>query len=277
VTHTAGATTHTVKRPDGAELHWEMKGEGPLVVLAHHTLWSHPAVYAGLVDELASDHEVVLYDPRGCGGSTARGPYDLETDAADLAGVAEAAGGGALTIAVGNGFNRTARVGASQPDLISRVIAIAPSAAAILPRAELKGSDVLAASESVAELVLQMMETDPRGALRTMIAATNPGLDEEQVRKRVETVAGYLDLDGESERARAWLSDDVREQVRILGDRVWILHGGDDPLFEGVLGARVAELFPDAHLQQVADGPVSRPDITAGWVRQVSRAATAGR
>ena len=275
MTHSAGATAESVRRPDGADICWEWLGEGPLVILAHHTLWSHPALYLALVGDLARDHRVVLYDPRGCGHSSRRGPYGPQTDAADLEAVVEAASGDAVAVAIGNGFNRTVRIAAAQPDLIPHVIAMGPAPAAFLPRAEIRDSGLLAASESVVEMVLQMMTADPRAALRTMIAAANPDVDEEELRKRVAAVIDYVDVEAETERTRAWLDDDLREQVRMLGDRLSILHGGADPLFEGALGERVTELFPRARIQQVADGAVSRPDLTAAWVRQVRGAPTA--
>jgi pimeloyl-ACP methyl ester carboxylesterase len=260
----------SIERPDGVEIHWEAQGDGPRVLLAHLTLWSHPGVYADLIADLTRDHEVVVYHPRGCGRSSRRGPYDVDTDAGDLVAVAEAVGASAVAIAVGDGFNRVARLAAPRPDLIANVIAIGPAAAVFLPRSELKGADVLGASEAVIEMLLQMMATDPRAALRTLIGTLNPDLEEGELRERVEQVADYLELGAASERARAWLEDDVSEEVRILAGRVWILHGGSDPLFEGVLAARVAELYPHAHIRQVEDGPISRPDLTAAQVRQLT-------
>jgi 3-oxoadipate enol-lactonase len=263
----------TVARPDGVQIHWEAQGEGSPVVLVHHTLWSYPGVYTHLIADLARDHRMVVYDPRGCGQSSRRGPYDLETDAGDLEAVADAAGGAIVAIAVGDGLNRTVRVAAERPDLISRVLAIAPGVAAVLPRGELRGSGVIAASESVIDMLLQMMTTDPRAALRSMISAVNPDLDEPELRERLDAVADYLTPEAGFGRAQAWLDDDAREQLRILGDRLWILHGGPDPLFEGALETRVAELFPEARSEEVADGPISRPDLTAARVRQLTGAA----
>jgi pimeloyl-ACP methyl ester carboxylesterase len=101
-----------IERPDGVEIHWEERGRGPLVLIVHQILWSRPGVYAALIAELARDHKVVTYDPRGCGASTRRGPYDAETDAGDLLAVAEAAGGGAVALAVGYGYNVAVRVAA---------------------------------------------------------------------------------------------------------------------------------------------------------------------
>jgi pimeloyl-ACP methyl ester carboxylesterase len=48
------------------------------VVVLH---WAgHPRLLAPLQDDLARDHRVVLYHPRGNGDSTRAGPYDLATD-----------------------------------------------------------------------------------------------------------------------------------------------------------------------------------------------------
>jgi pimeloyl-ACP methyl ester carboxylesterase len=262
-----------IQRPDGVEIHWEARGEGPTVLLTHHSLWSYPGVYKRLIADLAGDHRVLLYDPRGCGRSSRRGPYDMDTDADDLRAVLEDAGGADVAIGVGDGFNRAARVGASRADLLSRLIAIAPGAAGVLPRAELKGSGVMAASDSVIALLQQMMITDPRAALRSVLAAINPDLDEGELRERVECVSEYLDFEAASDRATSWLADDVSTHVSALGDRVWILHGGPDPMFEGALGERVRKLFPEAHLEQLEDGPISRPELTSERVRRLTHDA----
>jgi pimeloyl-ACP methyl ester carboxylesterase len=276
VTHSLGAVSGAVERPDGAEIHWQARGEGPCVLVAHHTLWSHPGIYADLVADLARDHRAVLYDPRGCGRSSRRGPYDFETDAADVGALAEMLGGVAVAVAVGDGLSRVARVAPARPDLISDVVVIAPGPAAVLPRSELEGSGLMAASEAVIEVVLQMMRTDPRSALRTLIGAINPDLDENALRERVDAVADYLDAEAGVTRTTAWLEDDVSAQVQALGERFWILHGGTDPLFEGALGARVAELFPKARVEHLRDGPVSRPELTAAHVRRLTGAAAPG-
>jgi pimeloyl-ACP methyl ester carboxylesterase len=260
-----------IQQPDGVEIHWEAQGDGPTVLLTHHTLWSYPAVYKRLIANLASDHRVVLYDPRGCGLSTRRGPYDVETDAQDLRAVLEAVGGANVAIGVGDGFNRAVRVAAARPDLLSRLIAIAPGAAAVLPRAELQGSGVMAASDSVIALLQQMLITDPRAALRSVVAAVNPDLDESELRERIERLSEYVDYEAAADRATSWLQDDVSTQVSALGERLWILHGGPDPMFEGALGERVRALFPEAHIEQMEDGPISRPELTGARVRSLTR------
>jgi pimeloyl-ACP methyl ester carboxylesterase len=263
----------SLQRPDGVEIHWDAQGRGPLVLIAHQLLWSYPEVYSELIGELAHDHRVVTYDPRGCGASSRQGPYNAESDAGDLLAVTEAAGGHAVAVAVGYGYNLAARIAADRRDVISHVLSIQPAAAAMLPRSELKGSGVMAASDSVIEMLMKMMSTEPRTALRTVVAATNPQLDEDQLRERVDRVSAYISSDAALDRARAWLDDDTSEQARALGDRLWILHSEVEPLFEGVLAARVAELYPDAHVEQIPGGPISRPDVVAAWVRRVTTPA----
>ena len=258
-----------VERPDGVEVHWEEQGSGPLVLIVHQVLWSHPGIYAELIGDLARDRRVVTYDPRGCGVSTARGPYDAATDAGDLLAVAEAAGGHAVALAVGYGFNLAVRVAAARPDLIETVFSIQPAAAAVLPRSELRHSGVMAGSDSVMEMFMQMMSTDPRTALRTIVAASNPGMDEDALRERVALVSAYISLEAAPERAGVWLKDDPSEHVRELGDRLWILHDEAEPLFEGALGERVAELYPEAQIEEVRGGPISRPAVIAEAIRRV--------
>ena len=91
-----------LRRPDGVEIHREARGEGPLVVIVPY--WSmHPSSFEPLLGELAVDHRVVTYHDRGTGASTRRGPYDLDTSAADLEAVIADARGGAVAIAMADG------------------------------------------------------------------------------------------------------------------------------------------------------------------------------
>jgi pimeloyl-ACP methyl ester carboxylesterase len=264
----------SVERPDGAGIHWQERGSGgPLVLVAHQLLWSYAAVYESLIADLSTDHRVVSYDPRGCGASTQGGPYDAETDAGDLLAVAEAAGGGALALAVGYGYNLAARVASSRPDAISHVLCVQPAAAAALPRNELRGSGVLAGSDSVVEMLIRMMRTDPRAALRSVLAAANPDLGERELGAQVARIWEYVTPEATIARTEAWLEDDPSEYARALSDRLWILHGQLEPIYEGAMAARVEELYPEARVVELSGGPISRPDLTAEWVRRATGAA----
>jgi pimeloyl-ACP methyl ester carboxylesterase len=263
-----------VRRPNGVEIHWEEQGRGPLVLIVHQLLWSFPQVYAELIGDLTRDHRMVTYDARGCGASTRRGPYDTETDAGDILAVAEAAGGGAIALTMGYGYNVTVRVAAARPDAISEVICVQPAAAAILPRVELRQADVMGGSDSVAEMLLKMMRSDQRAAVRTLLAAANPELSEDELRERASHVGTYVSPESTLQRSEAWMADDASEHSRALGDRLLILHPETEPIYEGALAGRVAELYPEARLEQIEGGPISRPELVAAWVRRLSGVTT---
>ncbi|MGH2782686.1 MAG: alpha/beta fold hydrolase, partial [Thermoleophilaceae bacterium] len=110
-----------LRRPDGAEIEWRVEGEeGPLVAIAN-LAFLLPLACRRIAEELATDHRVLTYDLRGTGGSSRTGPYEMASDAADLAAVVEEAGGDALAIALGDGAPRAVRAAAERPDLIHTV------------------------------------------------------------------------------------------------------------------------------------------------------------
>jgi len=68
-----------------AEIHYEMLGEGPDLVLLHPFPTNH-RFWISVADMLASRYRLVAYDLRGHGDSTAgNGPATMEKHAADLA------------------------------------------------------------------------------------------------------------------------------------------------------------------------------------------------
>jgi pimeloyl-ACP methyl ester carboxylesterase len=58
----------------GAELHYEIRGEGPLLLVIGSPMAA--AEFAPLAEALASNHTVVTYDPRGHGSSAISDPDD---------------------------------------------------------------------------------------------------------------------------------------------------------------------------------------------------------
>jgi hypothetical protein len=115
----------------------------------------------------------------------------------------------------------------------------------MLPRSELRESGVLAASDSVVEMLLQMMTSEPRAALRAVLTATNPELSDDELKERLDRASAYISPEAAHDRAEAWIADDPSEPARAVGDGLWILHSEAEPLFEGALVARVAELYPE--------------------------------
>jgi pimeloyl-ACP methyl ester carboxylesterase len=256
----------TISTSGGAQLHVDVRGDGPLVVLAPG-LWSPPQVFADLLDDLALDHRVVTYDLRGAGASEGTGPYDLATDVADLAAVVAGHNPPATFVAVGAGTTLALHVVAEHPDLVRAVIC--PSGSPV-NREVARGGDSIAASRSVFELLGEMAQRDYRGFLRSIVDSTNPQLDDAGVAERVRTVTEYTPHATMLERLQAWLGDDAVSTSRAAGDRLTILLYGDDPWSSPDAAPATRELLPDAHVLEVEDGPLSRPDITGAIIRRAT-------
>jgi hypothetical protein len=71
---------------------------------------------------------------------------------------------------------------------------------------------------------------------------------------------------------RGWIAADSEEAARALGDRLWVLHHPRNPWFPPELAERIPLLLPEAHVEEVADGALSRPDLTAAVVRRITAA-----
>jgi hypothetical protein len=132
----------------------------------------------------------------------------------------------------------------------------------------------MAASDTVVNAFLSMCETDYRGALRSLVTAGNPQMSEDEIRERVRMQAEYQPQETAVARLRAWVEDDSLEQARACRDRLWLLsaEGAGGGWFPS--GREAAELsrklFPDAHVEQIEDGLISRPELTAAVVRRVT-------
>jgi hypothetical protein len=69
---------------------------------------------------------------------------------------------------------------------------------------------------------------------------------------------------------RDWVSDESMEEARSVGGRLWILEHGRNPWFTIEAISHVRQLLPEAHVEQVADGPLTRPELTAAVVRELT-------
>jgi pimeloyl-ACP methyl ester carboxylesterase len=252
--------------PDGVELHWEERGEGPLVILAG-PFFGYPEVFEDLLAELARDHRVVVYHVRGTGSSSREGPYDPDVDAADLALLMQELGEPAVLLASGDGTLRAVRAFTQCPDL---VVAVVSPGGNPLGRRAARDTEGLAGSDSVIDALIGMMEVDYRSALHTMLATANPQLDEDEVRARLDRTVEHCPREAVLPRMRRWVEDNATEETRALGQRFWLLEHGLNPWFMIDTLDVTRELLPEAHIEQVEDGPLSRPDITAGVVRRLT-------
>jgi pimeloyl-ACP methyl ester carboxylesterase len=259
-------------RPDDTQIYWDETGEGPRVLVAN-SLQGHPGMLEGLVRDLAADHRVVTYDLRGTGGSSRKGPYDPAVDVEDLEALLEHVGGVTVAVAIADAGLRAVRIAAARPDLLD--VVVAPGTAVLT--AATRGSDALTGSRSVLKAILTLVENDYRAAMRTIVESANPDLTEEGVRERVDRVVEHCSHESVVKRLRAWMRDDATDAARALGNRLWVLAHPGNPWFPPELAERMPELLPEARHDTVADGPVSRPDLTAAVVRQITRPERAGR
>jgi pimeloyl-ACP methyl ester carboxylesterase len=256
-----------LERPDGARIHYEVRGdEGPLVVLSLGFA-ATPRTYEGIVADLARDHRVLTWEPRGCGSSSLDGPFNIGTDADDLVALIRELGLPAIAYAVGHGVDVTIRALTSEPGAFSAFVT--PGIVTAL-REHLEDSEGFAASETVTELLVEQLRRDPRAAVRATVGSLNPQLDEEALRARIDETLAYTSPETTLERIESWLArESPLEDLRALGDRLAIVwQEGDD--WQAPSIPRVAELLPGARIVEVEDGPLSRPDLAAAVVREMA-------
>jgi pimeloyl-ACP methyl ester carboxylesterase len=257
-----------LRLPDGVELHWEERGEGPPVVISAPCT-SVPSAFTALGDELGRDHCVIFYDPRGTGQSTRTGPYDIPTDAQDLAHLLDELGEAAVLVAFGDALHRAVEASALRPELVLGVVS--PGVAALGSGRDYAGvEEGLASSPAVVGALVQLFENDYRAGLRTVVEGGNPQFSQEQVHKRIDEIVANAPLEATIARLRQWGSHDSREPARRLGARLWVLIFGGNLWFPPELEDVLRRDVPDAQVEHVADGAVSRPDLTAEVVRRIT-------
>ena len=258
-----------LSRPDGARIHWDQRGEGPALHVSHSIVTATPSTFDALLTDLAGDHRVVTWDPRGAGRSTHDRPYDLETDVGDLIALIEEVGERTVTISIGGPVPPALVVAERRPEPVAAVVVV--GAVGLAPSTDTDPESMID-SESVTAAILQMARTDPRGLRRAGIALTNPQLDDAGVRARLEAQLAYCPVEPWVERTESlvrYLSDAASGTCAALGDRLWLVHW-EDAVSPGRPMTRMRALFPDVHIVEVEDGPITRPDLTAAVIREVT-------
>lgn len=257
-----------LERPDGVKIHYEVRGEGPLLALASHWTWT-PGVFEGLLAELESTHGVLTYDLRGTGQSSRRGPYDMETDISDLEALLERSGEAVGALGLGDAVNRISKLAARRSDLLVSAICFG---APPVHRHALSGEQALAGSDSVIEAYEEMVSRDYRGALRSTVAATNPQMGEAEQQARVRALVDHVPQEAGIGRLRAWTADDPVEETREIGSRLCVIAPGERagtiwfPRPEE-LEPLTKKLFPEARFAVLEEGMVSDPAGAAALIR----------
>lgn len=260
-----------IERPDGARIHYEVRGGGePAILLASYWSWI-PEVYAEIEDDLAADHRVANYHLRGTGESTREGPFDVETDIGDLEAVAEQVGGPLLLLATADASNRSVKLAARRPDLVDGVVCFGAGPFAL---SQFEGEEGMVTSQTVLDAFVEMVEANFRSAMRTFMEATNPQMSEEELRERVTAQAAFNSEQAPAGRLRGWLADDPRAAAQATGERLWIFAAADVagpwlPPPDEV--ARItAETLPKANVVALEPGPISNPGGVAEAIRRIA-------
>jgi pimeloyl-ACP methyl ester carboxylesterase len=257
----------SLSRPGGIAIDWEQRGDGPLLYVAHNPMVATPRTFEAVLADLGRDHRVVTWDPRGTGRSSPGGPYDLYTDAADLAALIEELGAG-VTLSLG--YNHAPLVVAeNHPELVAAAVLV--GALPRLPPADGEEPESLLTSGAVGAAVQQLALTDPRALLRSWVELGNPQLDETGLHERVEAQVAYCPVSAGLPRVESYLNFGLSDAYAALGDRLWIVTW-TNPIHTDEQVARVRARLPQANVVDAADGPISRPDLTAAAVRRATAA-----
>ena len=165
---------------NGVELHYEVTGAGPRLVLTHGS-WTDGSGWAPSVQRLAERFEVVTWDRRGHSRSQdGDGAGSRAGDAADLAGLVEHLGGGVVHV-VGNSYGAivTLTFMINRPDLVASAAIHEPPLFSLLEGSPDRGiTDALVAVQRPLELVGALIEAgEHRAAAEHFIdnVALGPG------------------------------------------------------------------------------------------------------
>jgi pimeloyl-ACP methyl ester carboxylesterase len=132
----AQPTSHRLDVP-GAQLYYEVRGSGPLLLVVGQPMTSGP--FGPLADLLADRHTVVTYDPHGVGESTVDDPSQAvtpEVEADDLATIIDAVGGGPADVfGSSGGAVAGLALAVRHPDKVRTLVAHEPPLPELLPDA----------------------------------------------------------------------------------------------------------------------------------------------
>jgi pimeloyl-ACP methyl ester carboxylesterase len=252
-------------RPDGVEIHWEEAGDGPGVLICN-TFNLNPL--DELVARLADSRRVVIYEPRGVGRSTLTGPYDLGTGVEDAEALLEETGPVEVALGIGDGSHRALRLADARPDLVERVVFTSTA----LGRPGDEDAPGFSGSTEVLFALMSLMQRDYRSGLRQMLAGS--AHDEDFERDRVEELAAAVPQDASIGYLEAWISAGSMDIARRLGNRLTVLAYPGNAWFPLEMYETLRAALTQACFELVEDGPMTRPDLTAGVLLRVSEPAT---
>ena len=229
------------------ELHYQVQGSGPPLVLVHGS-WDSHAVWQDLAPRLADRFRVITYDRRGHSRSERpAGPRTRCQDEDDLAGLIAALAGEAAYV-VGNSFGGLVSLGlaARRPELVRALAVHEPPGVSVVDGGELERL----AAEAVALLPAILVELEGgavESATRRFIddVAVGPGTWESMpYEERTALIANAPAFVAEQSDTGA-LSVDV-EAVCGCGTPLLLTTGDGSPRWLQLLVGRLDEVLPHA-------------------------------
>ncbi|NUW41955.1 alpha/beta fold hydrolase [Nonomuraea rhodomycinica] len=176
-------TTHTITVP-GARITYDVRGDGPVLVLAGFPMTAGP--FAALAQTLADHHTVVTFDPRGMGRSPADDPGQGSTPerrADDVAAVLDAIGADDADFLGSSGGGITGlALAARRPERVRVLVAHEPPLFELLP-------DVAERRAAVERVVATHRSEGVRAALArfmTDVVGHDPAMGENAARHSSE-------------------------------------------------------------------------------------------
>lgn len=209
LTHTPDAAPARSLEVPGARLHYEVRGQGPLVVLVGAPM--DAGAFAPLADLLAADHTVLTTDPRGINRSRLDDPEQDSTPqlrAADLSRlIAHIDAGPAVVVGSSGGAVSALALTQQYPEQVHTVVAHEPPLIELLEdRARLRAG--------TEQLVATYLGGDVIGAWKQFFAQADIAIPEPVVE---QMFGGERDA-GQVADERRWFAHEMRATTYWLPD-----------------------------------------------------------
>ncbi|MFD1147183.1 alpha/beta fold hydrolase [Saccharothrix hoggarensis] len=263
--HTSTATVATLRVPD-ASLHYEVRGDGPLVVLVGAPMDAR--AFEPLADLLAADHTVLTTDPRGINRSEVD---DRERDstpelrADDLARlIAHLDVGPAVVLGSSGGAVSALALAQAHPELVRTVIAHEPPLDELVEdREELR--------ERTDDMIATYLAGDRLGAWRKFLAIADIDMPVEAVEQMFGGDGDPQDRADEHYQYTRMLRPTVEfvpdvEALRASGARIVVAIGEAS-------GGQLCERTSQALAERLGVEPTTFPGSHIGFVEDPERFA----
>ena len=106
-------------------------------------------------------------------------------------------------------------------------------------------------------------------------------MSEDELRERVQIQVEHCPPEAGAALFRAWVGDDAGRFALEIGERLWAIYsdrmGGSWFPPARQITALIRARLPEAHANELEDGMVSRPDLTAAVVRRATAPLRAAR